>query len=168
MYGVRSLYNLFKAYRGKRAAVRLLAPFIDRSLWQTGAVSPATWVKAYVVGYVTTLITVTSQDAVDGLEGNTLGLVQLEAWGQLTGLPSDLIGERILSFSLTDDADFAAGCRDGLTFARALLSKSSARVPVSLFPSTGPVREISGAFSAIEEELATLWNNSIGLRLEAP
>jgi hypothetical protein len=100
-----SLYNLYKAYRARRAAVRLLTPFFNRSLWQAGSISPASWAKAYVVGYVTTLITAASQDAMSGLDGNTLGLVQLEAWSELTGVPSDLIGERILSFSLTDDAD---------------------------------------------------------------
>jgi hypothetical protein len=167
MRGGASLYSLWKAYRARRAAVRLLRPFVDRSRSLAGPMSEANWSRAYVVGFLTTLITAAAQNAVGELDGNALGLVQLEAWIELTEVPGDLIGERILSFSLNDDADFAEGCRNALAFGRALAAASRARGFAGDENAMARPDDILMRSADRADDLAHLWDRFIGRHLDA-
>jgi hypothetical protein len=167
MRGGSSLYSIWKAYRARRAAVRLLRPLVERSRSLGGAVTQANWSKAYVIGFVTTLITLAARDAVGELDENALGLVQLEAWIELTDVPGDLIGERILSLSLNDDADFAEGCRNALAFGRALIAGSNARRFAGDENAMARADDILMISDDREDDLARLWDCLIGRHLNA-
>lgn len=167
MLGGTSLYSLWKAYRARRAAARLLRPFIDRSRALAGPASEPNWSKAYVVGFLTTLITLAAQDAVGELDENALGLVQLETWIELTDVPGDLIGERILSLSLNDDVDFAEGCRGALTFGRALVGTANLQRIAGNEAAMARPDDILTTSGDRADELAHLWDRLVGRHLDA-
>ncbi len=45
-----------------------------------------------------------------------MGLVQVSTWAELTGLDATNLGERITLLSLTQDREFANGCRAAILF----------------------------------------------------
>ncbi len=147
MWRGHSLWSLWTARRARRAATDFLWPFFQRSSQMRGPLASANWSDPYVAGFVTTLITAIARDANGDLDEGALGLVQLESWSQLTRVDPAMIGERILSLSLAEDADFAVGCRNALIFRSALL-QSDTGAPI------GP-------------ESGHLWDQMIGDRLVA-
>ncbi len=152
MWRGRALWSLWAARRARRAATEFVRPFLQRSSRLRGPLASANWSDPYVAGFVTTLITTIAREASGGLDEGALGLVQLESWSQLTHVDPAMIGERILSLSLAEDADFALGCRNALIFRRTLL-QSETEMPLAAEP--------------VEPERAQLWDQMIGDRLVA-
>ncbi|MGU3537931.1 hypothetical protein [Methylobacterium sp. A54F] len=120
--GSNSVLDLWRVRGGRRAAVQALQPYVERARWQAGGPPGRAWLDPYLVGFLTTLITRIALRAQPGVGSEALGLVQVEAWSLLTGGASELIGERILTLSLAEDAHFLAGHRDAADFDGALLA----------------------------------------------
>ena len=112
------------AGRERRSAVRLLEPYLGRTHWQAGAAREV-WLDAYLIGFLTRLITRSvarrRPQLGQGPRGQeALGLIQSEACGALLGITPDLIGQRILTLSLSDDPELHRGCGDAARFDEAL------------------------------------------------
>jgi hypothetical protein len=127
MLSVNALLGLWQVYRARKMSIRRLRPFVDRSRWRMGEDFDDLWSSAYRIGFLTTLITLAAQRAAIGIDPDGLGLVQLGAWAELTRVSPDLIGEKIMSLSLNQDADFINGCRCAMLFDEALSNSPTAR-----------------------------------------
>jgi hypothetical protein len=119
-----SIFRLWRARRGRRAAVAAVAPLVERSRYRLHEIPDFVWCDPYMVGFIVTLITFVAKREVRRLDSQGLGLVQLEAWAAITGVESDLIGEEILQLSITEHQHFNEGCRNAITFGRALYDAS--------------------------------------------
>lgn len=96
--------------------MRRLRPYVERTRAALGGGADRCWTSDYGVGFLVTSVMLAARDAVGHLDQDALGLIQVDGWGELTGLDADLVGTRIALLSLDADAAFAAGCRAALTF----------------------------------------------------
>jgi len=103
-----------------RAATRTLNPMLAASRARLGEIPPRVWGEPYMLGLVMTLITLMAQHRCGGrLSSDDLGLVQLQAWSKVTGMPDDLAGEQLCRLSAGHDELFEWGCvRAGHLFAQ--------------------------------------------------
>lgn len=121
------LVGLWKARRGRKAAVATIAPFIERSRQRLRDIPETAWLDPYLVGFMVMLITLVARREVSALDSQALGLVQGGAWGEITGVKSDLIGEETLHLCTTGDREFERGCRDAIAIDLALYRNSVER-----------------------------------------
>lgn len=123
------LFGLWKARRGRKAAVAAIAPFVERSRRRLKDIPESAWLDPYLVGFMVMFITLVARREVNALDTQALGLVQCGAWGEITGMKSDLIGEETLHLCATGDRDFERGCRDAiaidLAFYRSVVARNS-------------------------------------------
>lgn len=110
------IHSVSDTRRGRRAAVRAILPLVDRSRARLSGISDRVWLDPYIVGFLVMLITLSARREVVDLEGQPLCVVQSRAWGEITGLNSDLIGEEVLLLSSSQDGDFEEGCRNAIKF----------------------------------------------------
>jgi hypothetical protein len=115
-----SMRGLWKARRARRAAVATIAPLVERSRYRLNGTSDVAWLDSYMVGFMVMLITFVVRREVGILETQALGLVQCEAWGEITGIKSDIIGEEVLLLSAARHKNFELGCRNAIAFGEAL------------------------------------------------
>jgi hypothetical protein len=111
------MFGLLRVRRARKAAVALIAPFIEAS--QSRSMAPMTehaWLDPYMVGFMGMLISLAAEHAAGPLDSQGVGLVQLEAWQDLTGCPSHLIGEEICLLSSANDRRFTYGCLNASRF----------------------------------------------------
>lgn len=156
MSGMAHLTDLWLARRGRRAALRFVRPYVERTRWRRGSDPGSAWMEAYALGFLAGLITLVARPVMGRAGGELLGLVQAEVWAALTGLPAADLGERLLTLSLARDPDFAHGLREALAFHAASFSVGPAALPRdALAEEDGP--------AAIHD----LWDRLIGFRLEA-
>jgi len=121
------LLGLWKARRARKAAVTAIAPFVQRSRRRLGDIPETAWLDPYLVGFVVMFITLVARRQVDALDSQALGLAQCSAWGEITGMKPDLIGEETLHCCEIGDRDFERGCRDAMTVDLALYRSSIMR-----------------------------------------
>ncbi len=114
------LSGLWKARRGRKAAVAVILPFVERSRQRFSPVPDAAWLDPYLVGFMMMLITLVARREVEVLDTQALALVQCSAWGEITGLKPDLVGEETLHLCATGDREFERGCRDAIEIDLAL------------------------------------------------
>ena len=117
---LNSLLNPLRVRRARRAAVSAISPLVECSRQKFGAVSDETWSDPYVIGFIVMLITVAARESCRNLDEDSLCLVQILAWQDITSQYSGLIGEEILLLSQTPNAEFDDGCRDGLVLGKLL------------------------------------------------
>jgi len=146
------LTDLWLARRGRRAALRFVRPYVERTRWRLGADPGQAWMEPYALGFLTGLITLVARPLMGRSRGELLGLVQVEVWATLTGLPDVVAGERILTLSLGQDLDFALGLREALDFHAAVQARA---------------RRDALADEAGTQTIHDLWDSLIGFRLEA-
>ena len=116
MKAVAVLLSFWWLRRGRKAAVRRLQPYVERTRAGLGAGAERCWTSDYGLGFLVTSVILAARDAVLHLDQDALGLIQVDGWSELTGLDADLVGPRIALLSLDADADFASGCRAALLF----------------------------------------------------
>lgn len=163
--------ELLRAHQGRKAAVSLLRPFVDRTRWQVGRLAPSAWDDPYVIGFLTVVIGLAASERNGGPSNEAWGLVQSDAWAELTGVPANLVGERICLLSIGQDTAFGSGCRNGLHFFDALL-RSLSHLPVH--DRSGGARaaramdqtEGSDEANISESDVAAMWDRLIGERLQ--
>ncbi|MDT3686048.1 MAG: hypothetical protein RO009_13520 [Pseudorhodoplanes sp.] len=108
------LLGLWKARCGRKAAVAAIAPLVARSRQRLSDIPDTAWLDPYLVGFMMMFITLVARREVNALDTQALGLVQCSAWGEITGMKPDLIGEETLHLCTTGDRDFERGCRDAI------------------------------------------------------
>ena len=118
---LRALGGLYRTRRATRTVVAMLKPLVDGEATPDGAPGDGGRPSPFRLGFLSTAIARLGRRLDPDLDGESLGQLQLEVWGALTGAPADLVGEQILALSLGQDADFLAGCAAALAFADALL-----------------------------------------------
>lgn len=116
----RMLSGIWKARRARKAAVAIIAPFVERSRRRLSGIPEAAWLDPYLVGFMVMLITLIAWRRVNALDNQMLGLVQCGAWGDITGLKADLVGEETLHFCAIGDCEFERGCFDAASIDVAL------------------------------------------------
>ncbi len=111
-----SLSGLWKARQGRRAAVAAILPLVERSRTRCQGITAGTWLDPYMIGFMMMLITLTARHKVSEMDSLFLGLVQQEAWAEITGMRPELVGERALNLSASGSRTFALGCQNAVAF----------------------------------------------------
>ena len=88
-----------EARRGRRAAVTMIGPLVERSRAALNGIPDIAWRDPYLVGFMLTLITIVARIESRALQDDDLSLVQSQAWQAITGMDADLIGEDALTLS---------------------------------------------------------------------
>lgn len=114
------LLDAWSAMRTRRVVVNAIAPMVACSRRRLGAIPPARWREPYMIGFLTMLISLFAQRrARSAISSERLGLLQGNAWQDLTGLPDDRIGEDVCLLSAEYDREFVGGCIAAARFAEA-------------------------------------------------
>lgn len=121
---LRWVLDFSRVRRARKAACEVLSPMVAKSRRRLGAIPDATWSDPYVVGFMVMLITIVAKTEIGKIEGQTLCLVQANAWNDITGKRSDLIGEEILLLSAARNRDFEIGCQNAMTLGSMLIGNS--------------------------------------------
>lgn len=160
-----SIIGLWRAGRGRKSAVATIVPLVEQSRHRLHGIADAAWLAPYMVGFTVMLITLIAKRRISALDPQELGLVQREAWAEITGLKAELIGEEVLYLSATGHGEFAAGCRNAVAFDEALshVSPNGEQGQLEYFvgaeKTLTPFRERSEEQEAILEDpgIALLW-----------
>jgi len=120
--------GLWKSRRARRAAAATIAPLVERSRTRLNGIPEEVWLEPYMVGFLVMLITLLAKREVDTLDSHALGLVQCEAWTEITGMKPDLIGAEVIHLSAAGHKTFELGCADAVAFDLALHGTSIAGV----------------------------------------
>jgi hypothetical protein len=127
------MLQLLRVRRARKAAVAAIHPHVERSRAQLHGISEGAWRDPYVIGFLAMLITLVAQRSERRLGEQALGLVQLDAWEEITGTKTSNIGEDICLLSATGDTAFRAGCDNALLVFEAIeaegLGRDSLRHP---------------------------------------
>lgn len=115
-----SILSLWRARRGRRAAVAAISPLVQRSRSRLTELPEDIWLDPYIVGFVVMLITLIAKRNAGPLDTQALGLVQCEAWSQITGTDAALLGEQVIHLSIGGDQAFTLGCQNAIAFDRSL------------------------------------------------
>ena len=115
-----SLGALWRARRGRRAAVAAIAPLVKESRIRLHEIPAPIWEEPYMIGFIVMLITLVARQKVRALDTHSMALVQCEAWAEITGVTRELVGEEVLYLSAVSDKGFMQGCCDAVEFSRAL------------------------------------------------
>jgi hypothetical protein len=113
---LRSLSELWKVRRGRKAAVATILPLVEESRLRCQGIADGTWLDPYMIGFMTMLITLAARHKVDRIDSLFLGLVQQEAWAEITGMRPEVLGEHALELSVSDNRMFVLGCQNAVAF----------------------------------------------------
>jgi hypothetical protein len=123
------MLQLWKARQGRKAAIAMLGPLIEKSEASLGGIPAAAWHDPYILGFISMLASLEARAAVGGNLGSTaLGLIQSETMAELSGALASLHGEEILTLSMDGDPQFQRGCSQAVSFHTAL--RRSHLVPI--------------------------------------
>lgn len=115
------MFGLLKVRRARKAAVALISPFVEESQRRfSSQLTEHAWLEPYMVGFMSMLISLVAEYTIGRLDSQSAGLVQLEAWQDVTGFPSHLIGEEICLLSSGNDRKFSYGCLNASRFMQEL------------------------------------------------
>lgn len=145
------MLQLWKARQGRKAAIAMLGPLIERSKASLGGIPAAAWSDPYILGFISMLASLEARAAVGGNLGSTaLGLIQSETLAELSGSSAALHGEDILSLSTDGDPQFQSGCSHAVTFHAAVWKSRFA-------PDTGAGRLWSAELLDPRGDVFLLW-----------
>jgi hypothetical protein len=120
------MFQLWKARRARRAAISTICPLVERSRWKLHGIPESAWLDPYMIGFLSMLITLVAKDKAQNLDGDALGLVQLEAWKEITQSENDDIGGEICLLSMDHDNAFQAGCDNAVLLFDAIMGGGGA------------------------------------------
>ena len=143
----REVFRLWKAYRGRRAAVGEIAPLVEGTRLRLGTIPDTAWRDPYVIGFLGMLITFIATRNTGPLDTDDLAAVQAGAWADITTMPGDFVGEEICYLSTSNDNRFIIGCRNAESFVRALdtVSRQGERLDERSAASLAGDREVRSA-----------------------
>ncbi|ODR97176.1 hypothetical protein AUC70_12985 [Methyloceanibacter stevinii] len=120
------MFGLLKVRRARKATVALISPFVEESQRRfSSTLTEQAWLDPYMVGFMSMLISLAAEYTTGRLDSQSAGLVQLEAWQDVTGFPSHLIGEEICLLSSGHDRKFSHGCLNASRFMEELTRPAS-------------------------------------------
>ena len=114
------MFDVWRMRQARKAAVASIAPFVETSRHRLNGIAESVWLDPYMVGFVGTLVTLAAERRSATLRTQAMGLVQADAWADITGARPDLIGEEICFLS----AGPQQGLRNGLPQCRPLLRRA--------------------------------------------
>jgi hypothetical protein len=154
------VFGLWKAYRGRRAAVGEITPLIESTRLRLGTIPDTTWREPYVIGFLGILITFIATRSTGPLDTDDLAAVQAGAWMDITGMPGDFVGEEICFLSACNDNRFIFGCHNAEAFVRALdtFSRQGERL----------IEGSAMSLTADREVRSTLWSRYFDAQLLDP
>lgn len=172
------LRDMWKRRRARRAAIAALAPLVTDSRRRLHVIPESAWLEPYMLGYLTTLITLLAEREVGRLDTDALGLVQAEAWAKITGQSEHLIGEEVSFHSVMGNRQFREGCMNAELFFRALLGGAVAPPPggdedwsravtQSFGPEAGGVTDAVPLFMEGGALAASLWGRFFEARVHS-
>ncbi|MCW5567025.1 MAG: hypothetical protein KIS84_02215 [Dokdonella sp.] len=135
--------------RARKAAVAAINPHVERSRSRLHGISDAAWRDPYVVGFLAMLITLVAQKEESRLGDQALGLVQLDAWEEITRVKTSNIGEEICLLSANGDTAFLSGCRNAQRMFDAFAAEPSVGDGVSAGEAEPSAGTQSGAASQL-------------------
>lgn len=155
---IRGLWN---ARRGRKAAVAAIAPLVAKSHHRLNGIPERAWLDPYMVGFMMMLITLTARRAVNIPDSQTLGLVQSEAWAEITETALSPIGEETLHLSAVGHKTFELGCRNAIAFDLALHGTSVAGVADATVERTGVAPDMDDPQEQMyeSEDVLALWRH---------
>ena len=156
------MFRFLKIAKARKVAVATIAPLIGLSRDRCGTIPNMVWQQPYMIGFMTMLISLVAKaQSEEPLSSEQLGLLQLEAWSELTGEAESNLGQSIVKLSGDGDDAFVEGCRNAHRFLAAYYGHPHSHEPdpddVNAFglASSGPNDiEIFGAGGAAA---AALW-----------
>ncbi|MXN66662.1 hypothetical protein GR183_17230 [Stappia sp. GBMRC 2046] len=153
------MLELWKARKARKAAVATIAPMVRRSEFQGSRITDHHWLDAYMIGFVMMLISLVARRRVHSIDDDTLGIVQAEAWEEITGLPGNVGGEEACLLSVNGHRDFQRGCLNAIAFMDAMTAGDAGFAPDPRLPEIpGAGGEPSGAGSERDRQLMELWH----------
>ena len=117
------MFDVWRIRQARKAAVASIRPFVETSRHRMNGIAESVWLDPYMVGFVGTLVTLAAERRSATLRTQAMGLVQADAWADITGARPDLIGEEICFLSAARSKDFETGCRNAARFFGALCGK---------------------------------------------
>ncbi|MCB1392460.1 hypothetical protein [Nitrobacter sp.] len=114
--------------RGRRAAVTTIGPLVERSRAALNGIPDIAWRDPYLVGFMLTLITIVARIENPDLQDHDLSLVQSQAWGAITGMDADLLGEEALTLSKLHPREFQHGSYSAMMVATRLCGPAVASI----------------------------------------
>jgi len=121
------MLQLWNSWRARRAAVSTILPLVERTRFVNGHIAEDRWLDAYMVGFLTMLISLVARRYIHSIDSETLGNVQAEAWQEITGLPGELVGEEACLLSADGHQDFMRGCENAGRLDTALTARGGFR-----------------------------------------
>ncbi|MCV0429771.1 MAG: hypothetical protein K5905_30400 [Roseibium sp.] len=153
------MLELWKSRRARKAAVATIRPLVERTRFANGNISDDRWMDAYMVGFLTMLITLIAQRRVDTIGSEALGIVQADAWQEITGLPGQLVGEEACLLSANGHRDFMRGCHNAGKLESALTAQSGFHWFNSGNPDLDGTVETGGTRRMLDDtEIHALWS----------
>jgi hypothetical protein len=110
------MFSFWKARKARRTAATAIVPFVRQTELRLGQIPQPAWSDAYVIGFLSTLITLVAMREAGFLGTNLLASVQAAAWSDITGQDNVLLGEQICALSAAEDPTFGRGCDNAIRF----------------------------------------------------
>jgi|GEM_PF-1177022 len=156
--GADAMLDFWNTRRARKAAVSTILPLVQRTRFVNGEIADDRWLDAYMIGFLTMLITRLATERVHSISTEALGIVQAAAWQDITGLPGELMGEEACLLSAGNHADFCRGCENADILARAL---TAGKIGNWFGPSVSLVdSNTTGQRSAIDDgDISALWSD---------
>ena len=159
------MFGILKARKARRTATVAIVPFVQQSQQRLGQIPESAWSSAYVIGFLSTLITLVAMREAGSLGTDLLASVQADAWSDITGQDNILLGEQMCELSTAGDPSFDQGCHNATRFFEAL-DAVEADLSAGHLDATGEIFEAS-----VDESRTSLWTSyfdSYVGRLAAP
>lgn len=116
---VRAMFGLWKTAKARRAARNMISPWVDYSRHRLGTIPDKAWHEPYIIGFMVMLISLAANIKMSSrIADDAMGLVQLQAWADITGMQDDHIGQEISLLSSRRDLEFGEGCNNAQRFIR--------------------------------------------------
>lgn len=154
------MLEFWKMRRARKAVLAAILPLVQRTRFVHGHISDDAWLEAYMVGFMSMLITLIAQRSVGSIGTDALGNIQADTWQEITGLPGSLFGEEMCLLSACGHRDFERGCGNAARLIAAMTGQRGAEgveladlgLGSAMFePLTGQIR--------IDEDVWTLWSD---------
>lgn len=153
------MLELWKSRRARKAAVKTIRPLVERTRFVNGQITDDRWMDAYMVGFLTMLITLIAQRRVHSIGSEALGIVQADAWQEITGLPGELVGEEACLLSANGHREFMRGCTNAGKLESALTAQSGSLWFSSENPDIDNVSTAGNSQRMLDNnDIRTLWS----------
>ena len=154
------MLELWKMRRARKAVLAAILPLVQRTRFVHGHISDDAWLEAYMVGFLSMLITLIAQRSVSSIGSDALGNVQADTWQEITGLPGSLFGEEMCLLSASGHRDFERGCHNAAMLVTAMTARRSTEGIAFVEPCLdGAMYGSLTDQMRIDEDVWTLWSD---------